>query len=44
MCFLSLFVLAVLVFCFVVWQSETYKNGGFIKDDTVFCNPCYTLP
>ena len=32
--FLSLFALAVLVFCFVVWQSETYKDGGFIKDDT----------
>ena len=34
MCFLSLFALAVLIFCFVVWQSETYKDGGFIKDDT----------
>lgn len=32
--FLSLFAIAVFVFGFVVWQSEAYKKGGFIKDDT----------
>ena len=36
MCFLSLFVLAVLIFGLLVWRSETYKNGGFINDDTVW--------
>lgn len=36
MCFLSLFALAVLIFGFVIWQSEKYKNGGFVKDDTVW--------
>ena len=35
-CFLSLFALAVLIFGFVIWQSEKYKNGGFVKDDTVW--------
>ena len=34
--FLSLFVLAVLIFGLIVWHSETYKNGGFINDDTVW--------
>lgn len=32
MCFLSLFALAVLIFGFVIWQSEKYKNGGFVKE------------
>ena len=35
-CFLSLFVLAVLIFGLIVWHSETYNNGGFINDDTVW--------
>lgn len=35
-CFLSLFALAVLIFGLLVWHSETYKNGGFINDDTVW--------
>ena len=34
MCFLSLFAIDVFVFGFVVWQSEAYKKGGFINDDT----------
>ena len=35
-CFLSIFASAVLIFGFVIWQSEKYKNGGFVKDDTVW--------
>lgn len=36
--FLSLFfcLSSFLIFGFLVWQSETYKNGGFINDDTVW--------
>ena len=34
--FSIIFIIAALFFIIAVWQSETYKNGGFIKDDTVW--------
>nr|DAH28693.1 MAG TPA: hypothetical protein [Caudoviricetes sp.] len=34
--FSIIFIITALFFIIAVWQSETYKNGGFIKDDTVW--------
>lgn len=34
--FSIIFIITALFLIIAVWQSETYKNGGFIKDDTIW--------
>ena len=34
--FSIIFIITALILIITVWKSETYKNGGFIKDDTVW--------